>query len=269
MAELYPYSRTYEEDIALLLASKAYVGTKNCNHMMKEYTYGQNDEGVYYHNVQKTWEKIMLAARVIASIQNPADVLAVTNRIIGQRAVIKFSQHTKCEAIATQWVSGSLTNQITKKFIEPRLMIVGDPITDGGCLKESTYMNIVTIGLCDTDCPTTNIDIAIPCNNKGKEAVAAVFWLLAREILYLRGTLQRDQAWGEMVDLFMYRDLNAEEEAEGDNEHEGAHEEGAEEAHEAEGDEAEGDDDEDDNEDDGDNWGAKPEGAAEEGQDYA
>lgn len=130
MAEIFPYSRTFEEDIKMLLASKAYVGTKNINDCMKEYAYGRNAEGVYVHNVQKTWEKLMLAARVIASIQNPKDVLVVSNRLYAQRAVIKFGRHTGSQALATKWVPGTLTNQITKRFTEPRLLIVADPVND-------------------------------------------------------------------------------------------------------------------------------------------
>ena len=61
----------------------------------------------------------MLAARVIAAISNPQDVVAVTGRMITQRAIIKFARHTGAEAFDGKWTSGVLTNQITKKFIEP------------------------------------------------------------------------------------------------------------------------------------------------------
>jgi len=210
-----------EEDVRKMLACSVHIGTENVSPTMVRYVWKKNEDGVNIIDLRKTWEKLQLAARVIVAMNNPLDVCAVAlttgqtkQQPLAQRAVLKFSQLIGARHIAGRYTPGTFTNRIQSNFFEPRLLVVSDPVKDFQPILESSYVNMPVIAMADIDSPTRHIDIVIPCNTKSKYSVALIWWMLTREVLRLRGEIERETEWDVLVDLYLYREPEEQEKLE-------------------------------------------------------
>lgn len=220
------------EDIKNLIIGGCHFGGKKVTKQMKRYVYKCRADGVYLFDVQKIYEKIQVAARMIASIPEEDTVIAISGRPVGQRAVYKFGQYTHCQAIAGRWTPGMLTNQITKTFQEPRLLIACDPRIDWNALVETSYVNVPVIAVCNTDNALTFVDCAIPANNRSRRSVAMIYYLLTKAVLKLKGEYKEEDF--PLPGAFLYRDDKKMEEKKEENYEEQGGEEQVEEQDEGE-----------------------------------
>merc|ERR1712093_77776 len=200
---------TREKDLLRLLHSESHLGNTNYHSSMERFINHVTPEGVPVFKVEETYNKIRLAARIIAGQANLEDVICVSSRDLGQRAVIKFATFTGCTSTSdARWTPGVLTNHNTKQFKEPRLMVVVDTYADRKAIIEASYMNIPVIALVNSYSSLQFVDVAIPCNNKSTQSISMIFWMLAREVRILNGQLNKDEDWDVPVDLFYYKDLS-------------------------------------------------------------
>lgn len=172
------------------MTSGAHIGTRQKTADIKQFIYKVRNDGLYIIDVKKTDEKIKTAAKFISKF-NPSEILVVSVRQYGQKPIKMLSEHTGIQVLDGRFRPGTLTNPSAKGFLEPELLIVTDPLADAQALHEAKNISIPIVGLCDTNNETKYLDIAIPTNNKGRRALALVYWLLARAILLEQGKIKK------------------------------------------------------------------------------
>ncbi|MEM2459093.1 MAG: 30S ribosomal protein S2, partial [Candidatus Bathyarchaeia archaeon] len=107
--------------------------------------------------------------------------------------VRRFCELTGAIPVIGRFVPGLLSNPLYPNRIDPNILIVSDPRADSQAVKEASLVGVPVVALCSTDNDFSGVDLVIPTNNKGRRALAVIYWLLARQVLRERGELAPDK----------------------------------------------------------------------------
>ena len=189
------------------LASGVHIGTQQKTGDMKKFIYQARPDGLYLLDIKLMDERLRIAAKFLANY-DPASILLVSAREYGHHPVSMFAEVTGAKAIVERFIPGTLTNPESAYFVEPSILVVTDPMTDEQALKEGVRVGIPIVALCDANNSTSNIELIIPTNNKGRKALATVYWLLAREML--RERYRKEGKEEEFIFEYIAEDFEAE-----------------------------------------------------------
>jgi len=175
-----------------------HIGTKFRTKAMSKFIYKVRQDSLAVLNIQSVNEKLRLASKLL-SFYEPDEILIVCRRENGWIPAKLFSELTGIKSITKRYPPGILTNKNLENFREAKLIFVVDPLPDKNAVDE---VGIVVIGLCDTNNEVNNLDLVVPCNNKGRKSLGLIFWLLAREYLKSKNKLQSEKDMAYNLDVF-------------------------------------------------------------------
>lgn len=173
------------------LKAGIHIGTKFRTKYMEPFIYKVRYDGLSVLNVQKIDERLGLASKFLAQYA-PEEILVICRRENGWKAVQLFSKMTGVRVYAGRYPPGILTNPQLEEFLEAKILLVVDPWPDKNAIKDSLKIGVPVIALCDTNNTANNVELVIPCNNKGKKSLGLIFWVLTKEYMKLRGLIKKD-----------------------------------------------------------------------------
>jgi small subunit ribosomal protein S2 len=168
------------------LAAGVHIGTQQKTKSMERFIHRVRTDGLYVLDVSTTDRRIRTAASFLANYQ-PEQLLVASSRQYGRFPAEKFADVVGARARTGRFIPGTLTNPDYEGYIEPDVVVVTDPIGDSQAVKEAITVGIPVIAMCDSNNTTSNVDLVVPTNNKGRRALSVIYWLLANETLDRRG----------------------------------------------------------------------------------
>ncbi len=194
-----------------LLSAGIHIGTRMKTLDMEPFIYRVRPDGLFVLDVKKTDDRIKIAAKFLARFQ-PAKVAVAATRLYAHEPTKKFCELTGATPIIGRFIPGLLSNPQYSSRIDPEVIVVSDPRADAQAVKEASKVGIPIVALCSTDNEFAGVDLVIPTNNKGRRALAVIFWLLARQVLRERGELAADKDPQVTIEDFEAKILKEEEE---------------------------------------------------------
>ncbi len=194
-----------------LLSAGIHIGTRMKTSDMEPFIYRVRPDGLFVLDVKKTDDRIRVAARFLARFEH-AKVAVAATRLYAHEPVKKFCELTGATPVIGRFIPGLLSNPLYASRIDPEVILVSDPRADGQAVKEAAKVGIPIVALCSTDNEFAGVDLVIPTNNKGRRALAVIFWLLARQILRERGELAADKDPAVTIEDFEAKITRDEEE---------------------------------------------------------
>lgn len=184
-----------------LISTGIRIGTTVKTKYMQGYISKTRNDGLHIIDMNKTLSRIDTVGKFISRFQ-PAHVVVYTSREFGKTPVEKFCELTGCKAITKRFMPGTFTNPQLPFYTDTDLLIVVDPALDRQAIVEASSIGVPVVAIADTDNTTEDVDVVIPANNRGRRALAALFWLLARSVLIHSGSLSADQPMKYTIEDF-------------------------------------------------------------------
>ena len=182
------------------LVHKVNIGALQKSADMKPFLSDDSDgTGLHLIDLEQTDARMRIVSQFLDRF-DPSRILVVSARQYGQRPARKFAQAIGAMHIVGRFIPGTLTNPRLRTYIEPELIVVTDPQADQQSLSEAVSTGLPVVAVCDANNTLRNVDLCLPANNKGKQSLALIYWLLSREVLKIRGTMD-DETWETMQDV--------------------------------------------------------------------